>query len=310
MSNKERPIKIIEATPQDFTEKTYNFGKKQPIRTVTTSLKNRLKQEVDDVKNFFQSSFKKWPNIPAVARVTLHEKALAKSHRPSSLLGDNTCPVIGSDNFGELLISVTEKGLAQLRKKIENSTNSHNGTVHIAVIEKIEPFSLNHDVIDKNKSDSFLLKLFDHKDRTTNRSIDKELMEFADELGIQKPKKYDISSDLSIYEVKGNDNIAQLASFIGIRKLEPMPTFGLTNTVSQYIPAETLDLDDFPLPQEDKHYPLLGIIDSGVDPNNNILRPWIWDSLDLVKGEHDYSHGNMVASLAINGRWLNNYAGW
>lgn len=59
MSNKERPIKIIEATPQDFTEKTYNFGKKQPIRTVTTSLKNRLKQEVDDVKNFFQSSFKK-----------------------------------------------------------------------------------------------------------------------------------------------------------------------------------------------------------------------------------------------------------
>lgn len=39
MSNKERPIKIIEATPQDFTEKTYNFGKKQPIRTVTTSLK-------------------------------------------------------------------------------------------------------------------------------------------------------------------------------------------------------------------------------------------------------------------------------
>ncbi|VEI42446.1 Uncharacterised protein [Citrobacter youngae] len=54
MSNKERPIKIIEAIPQDFTDKTYNFGKKEPIRAVTASLKNRLKQEVDDVKDFFE----------------------------------------------------------------------------------------------------------------------------------------------------------------------------------------------------------------------------------------------------------------
>lgn len=310
MSNKERPIKIIEAIPQDFSDKTYNFGKKEPIRAVTTSLKNRLKLEVDEVKNFFRASFKKWPDIPAVAKVTLHEKALAKSHRPSSLLGDNTCPVIGSGNFGELLISVTENGLAQLRKKIENSTNSHNGTVHIAVIEKIEPFTVSHEAIYENSSESFLLKLFDHKNRTTNRSIDKELMEYANELGIQKPKKHDISSDLSIYEVKGNDNIAKLASFIGVRKLEPMPIFGLTHTATEHVSAEILDLDDFPEPEEDKHYPLLGIIDSGVDPSNNALRPWIWDSLDLVKGEHDYSHGNMVASLAINGRWLNNYAGF
>lgn len=305
MSNKERPIKIIEAVPEDFTDKSYNFAKKEPIRKVTTSLKNRLKKEIDEVKRFFSDSFQKWPDIPAVAKVTLHEKALAKSHRPSSLLGDNTCPVIGSGNFGELFISVTEKGLSQLHKKIDNSTNTHNGTVHVAVIEKIEPFIITEEYPAQEISDSYIIKLFDHKDRKANKALDKKLVEYADELGIPQPKKYDISSDLSIYEVQGSDNIARLASFVGIRKLEPMPSFKLANIITEPISPVHLNINNFPSPQENRHYPLLGIIDSGVDPENSILKPWIWDRLDLVTGQHDYSHGNMVASLAINGRWLN-----
>lgn len=305
MSNKERPIKVIEAVPEDFADKSYNFGKKEPIREVTASLKNRLKKEVDEIKQFFNDSFKKWPGLPAVAKVTLHEKALAKSHRPSSLLGDNTCPVIGSGNFGELLISVTERGLNQLHKKIDNSTKTHNGTVHVAVIDKIEPFIINNEHTLNKKSDSYIIKLFDHKDRKTNDELDKKLTEYAHELGLAQPQKYDISSDLSIYEIEGSDNIAQLAGFVGIRKLEPMPTFGLTNSSCEATVPYPLSVNNFPIPQENKHYPLLGIIDSGVDPNNSVLKPWIWDSLDLVKGIHDYSHGSMVASLAINGRWLN-----
>ncbi|MBA0177504.1 S8 family peptidase [Pectobacterium carotovorum] len=306
MSNKERPIKVIEAVPDDFTDKSYNFAKKEPIRKVTEGLKNKLKKEINEVKDFFSSSFKKWPDIPAVAKVTLHEKALAKSHRPSSLLGDNTCPVIGSAGFGELLISVTEKGLSQLHKKIENSTKSHNGTVHIAVIDKIEPFILNSEDLNKKKYESYILKLFDHKDRNTNKALDKKLSEYAIELGIPIPEKYEISHDLSIYEIKGNDNIVKLANFVGIRKLEPMPVFSLSNTINRPSTHKKLNIVNFPLPEENKTYPLLGIIDSGVDPNNKTLAPWIWDRLDLVNGQHDYEHGNMVASLAINGRWLNN----
>lgn len=308
MSNKERPIKIIEAVPTDFNDKSYNFGKKDPIRTVTDSLKNRLKKEVDEVKSFFEDSFKKWPGVPAVAKVTLHDKALAKSHRPSSLLGDNTCPVIGSGNFGELLISVTEKGLNELNKKIDNSTNSHSGTVHIAVIEKIEPYFLSYEMVDSNINDTYMIKLFDHKDRNKNKKIDKQLMSFADELGIEGLQKHDITSDLTIYEVKSTSSIAKLASFVGIRKLEVMPSFGLTHTLSSTSDNIPLNINDFPLPLEDKHYPLLGIIDSGVDPNNEHLNAWVWDRLDLINGGYDYSHGNMVASLAINGRWLNQHS--
>jgi hypothetical protein len=307
MSNKERPIKVIEAVSDDFTDKAYNFGKKEPIREVTASLKARLKREVDTLKEHFSSSFKRWPGVPAVAKVTLHEKALAKSHRPSSLLGDNTCPVIGSGNFGELLISVTEQGLSQLSKKIENSTRSHSGTVHIAVIDKIEPYVFDREKIKNSDSDSYILKLFDHKDRNTNKVLDNKFLEYISELGIQRPTKFEVSQDVSIYEIENNENIAKLAGFIGIRKLEPMPKFSLSQVITEPFNNQDVNVNEFPTPVSNTHYPLLGVIDSGIDPDNKALGPWIWDRLDLIGNEeHDYTHGNMVASLAINGRWLNN----
>lgn len=307
MSNKNRPIKIIDSISQDFTDKSYAFSKKEPIRTVTASLKNRLKSEVLEVKSFFKNSFSKWPNVPAVAKVTLYEKALAKSHRPASLLGDNTCPVIGSGSSGELLISVTEQGLNHLHKKIDNSTNSHNRNLHIAVIDKIEPYIPPEIKRIKKTTDNYLLKLFDHKDRVKNKNVDENFFRYAKELGLKKPVKHDITPDLTIYEVQGNKDVVKLAGFVGVRKLEKMPTFGLLDSSHNFVEDFDLDLEDFPSPEEDMHYPLLGLIDSGVDPKNRALKPWIWDSLDLVNGEHDYSHGNMVASLAINGKWLNQH---
>lgn len=307
MSNKDRPIKVVDTVPEDFSDKSYNFGAKEPIREVTNALKRRLKAEVAQVSEYFSGAFKRWPGVPAVAKVTLYEKALAKSHRPSSLLGDNTCPVIGSGTFGELLISVTQKGLEQLSKKIENSTNFHNGTLHIAVIDKIEPYTFENDITIENSSDAFLLKLFDHKDRNANKVIDNKFLEFIKELGIEKPKKYEVTQDVSFYEIKSNKSIFKLAGFVGIRKLEPMPTFTLDHSLQGAVNKNGINIHDFPKPIEDVHYPLLGIIDGGVDKNNASLRPWIWDSLDLIEEEeHDFSHGNMVASLAINGRWLNN----
>ncbi|EIV4547317.1 hypothetical protein L8149_003385, partial [Salmonella enterica] len=155
MSKAERPIKVVKTFAKDFNDKNYGFGEKEPIRPVTKELMSRLKNEVRQVSEHFRESFKKWPGVPAVAKVTLHEKALAKSHRPTSLLGDKTCPVIGSCNFGELLVSVTEDGLSRLEKKIQNSTKTKSGTLHIAVIDKIEPYIC--DKIIDNKTTAYIL---------------------------------------------------------------------------------------------------------------------------------------------------------
>lgn len=310
MSKNERPIKVIRVSVDDFQDKNYGFGEKEPIRQVTPALKNRLSSEVKSVAEYFQASFKRWPGIPAVAKVTLHEKALAKSHRPTSLLGDKTCPVIGSCNLGELLVSVTAEGLERLEKKIVNSTKTKNGTLHIATIDKIEPYEHPNDCdLDMIKqSDYYILRLFDHKNRNTNRLVDKLLKEFAEELNIEEIVKHSISSDVSFYEVKSSKNIYKLSDFIGVRKLQPMPEFTLEQNITLKKAKLKSSIGMFPPPEPDKHYPLVGIIDGGVDPNNLDIEPWVWDRLDLIQSgdDHDYSHGNSVAGLIINGFNLNN----
>lgn len=305
MSELERPIKVIKTLAKDFNDKNYAFGEKDPIRPVTKELLSRLKNEVQQVSEHFKNSFRKWPGVPAVAKVTLHDKALAKSHRPTSLLGDKTCPVIGSCNFGELLVSVTEEGLTKLQTKIQNSTKTKSGTLHIAVIDKIEPYVC-EEIVD-HETTTYILRLFDHKNRKINKCLEESLKSILDELDIPEPNKYNIGSDVSYFEVPASPKIFELSSFIGVRKLQPMPCFKLDNSDMALSKIASQRKALLPLPNTDMHYPLVGIIDSGIDPNNRDISPWVWGRRSSLNGRKaDYTHGNMVASLIIDGKGLNN----
>ena len=144
MAKEDKPIFVVNINSNDYLSKDYNFGKKQPIRAVGEELQKRIFNEVEDVGNYFKSSFKKWPNVPAVAKVTLYDKAFAKSHRPDSILSLKSCPIIGTLELGELLISVTPKGIERLKEKIDSSLSTHTGQINLAVIEKIELYKFNY----------------------------------------------------------------------------------------------------------------------------------------------------------------------
>ncbi|WP_454843219.1 S8 family peptidase [Rahnella aceris] len=305
MSSQDRPIKVIKVLANDFNDKTYGFGEKEPLRPVTNELLSRLSKEVSNVYEHFKDSFKQWPGVPAVAKVTLYEKALAKSHRPKSLLGDKTCPVIGSCNFGELLVSVTEKGLRNLNNKIQNSTKTKNGTIHVSVIEKIEPYICESEI--DGQSHEYILRLFDHKDRNANKIMSEMFRSFIAELNIEEPIKHSVGTDITYYELKSNDNIFKLSSFVGVRKLKPMPTFKLEQSTVRLAKLSTELSPILPSPTPGVHYPLVGIIDGGIDPNNKDISPWVWGRMNFLQGKKaDYSHGNMVASLIIDAKRMNN----
>ena len=52
------------------------------------------------------------------AKVTLEEKAIAKSHRPDVLFTTATCPIIGAGKPGELFVKATPRGVSALQSKI------------------------------------------------------------------------------------------------------------------------------------------------------------------------------------------------
>src|SRR5437870_4006885 len=112
------PIKVVLTRESDIRKPEGGGGGRKIFDDVTRELRESFVHQLEDVEHHFAVSFDESPDVPAVARVILKAKALAKSHRPAGLLTANTCPIIGAQNLGELLVSVTRDGLHRLMDTI------------------------------------------------------------------------------------------------------------------------------------------------------------------------------------------------
>ena len=113
------PIKVIIPTSHDFKRPKIGGSQTDFTRFHDESRKTLL-VDLNNVKMYFEKTFTT-SNLPSVARVTLREEAFAKSHKPKSIFNEKTCPVIGAENFGELLITVMPNSIQNLIQTI--STN-------------------------------------------------------------------------------------------------------------------------------------------------------------------------------------------
>lgn len=151
------PIKVIVPGDGDFQAPENAGGSKKVFDEVTFDTRHRLSEQVNNIHLYFNEAFTQNPLVPAVARVTLKEVALAKSHRPTNLFDSNTCPIIGIQGPGQLLISVKPQGLRALKDKIIRN-DSKSIEANISTIEKIEPYK-QEDVVKIHDNESILPKL-------------------------------------------------------------------------------------------------------------------------------------------------------
>jgi subtilisin family serine protease len=77
--------------------------------------------------------------------------------------------------------------------------------------------------------------------------------------------------------------------------------------LAQYLPQYEATAKHFPQPDPGRQYPLVGLIDTGTDPNNPLLQAWVTsrDEEDVPRADQDNNHGSFVAGLIINARNLN-----
>ncbi|MFN8655617.1 MAG: hypothetical protein U0105_04710 [Candidatus Obscuribacterales bacterium] len=87
------PIKVVIAQDSDYFVPESGGGSRTVFGEVTGELRQSLSDQVSTVERDFADSFKRFPDVPAVAKVKLKKEALAKSHRPHSLFSDRTCPI-------------------------------------------------------------------------------------------------------------------------------------------------------------------------------------------------------------------------
>jgi serine protease AprX len=305
------PIKVVLPSEGDYVPPDGGGGGFEPIDPVTPEVRQNLSDQAQLVNAELAGALRNW-GLPGVAKVQLKEQAFAKTKRPSEILNDHTCPVIGCGQLGELLISVTPNGLEALDREIR-SNETQKGVAHISTIERIEvcrpEIDVQPNLFKKNKRKSeprLRCRLFRHKDQDVNEQIDEQFLEYAEECGVEEVIPLDYAEGLKMYALKGVDaaKSEKLSKFIGLQQLDHFPTYRVVRTTSHV--RGPLTTNRFPPPDPDREYPVVGIIDSGTDPRNAELQKWVVGRKDWpLPKDQDNDHGTFVAGLIANGHALN-----
>jgi len=283
---------------------------------VTREDRELLLEQIASVREHFGAVLTQAANVPAVARVVLKDKALAKSHRPNHLFNRNTCPVIGGETFGRILVSVSASGLDRLSERIDRVA-TRDVVADISTLDHIEPYTAEdaagHVGVDElrklvaaDQHRSLKFRLFQHKNADDDDHVRNAFFDLARRFGLGEPEPIPFVSRLRIYRLRRvrPDLVPQLAGFVGTQSVSLFPQYQL---FAQYIPQGTIPADRLPAPEAGRNYPVVGLIDSGTDPNNAMVQAWVVarDEEDVPRADQDNNHGSFVAGLIINGRSLN-----
>lgn len=308
LNDSAEPLLIVFPSKGDYHDPLPGRSPK-PVIDVTPELRNELVSQVEAVEAAFSEIFTDNPGLPVVAVINLREKAQAKSHRPNEVFNEKTCPVIGTNNAGELYVSVTPTGLKRVKARL--LSEGKNATASVSAIEDIHAFRVaedsdSPDIKTLAEAQKIGVRLFNHGSPQRNAKVDAAFKAIAKKHDIvTKPIHYTESTIVYSLPNASEAALREIDKFAGTQGFGIVPEYELVRT--QAMPVRTLQATDMPPPRVGISYGLVGQIDSGTDPRNAAVQKWVVkrDETRVPRGDQDNTHGTFVAALMINGRALN-----
>lgn len=311
------PVRVVQPS-RDFLHKDQRKGGK--IKSFITdeeefkSHQEILVSEISNLETDLDVNFEKYPEIPSVIKAKLRDDAWAKSHRPIELFKMDTCPIIGLDHMGEILISATKTGLDKLKTRIHSPTSKVQ-KANISAVENISKFKdedkllglkLN-ELMEKSKRNGqncFKVILFDHHDPEINDNIRYTFLSWAKKENLDVK---DISKlrGLSIWKVNGatEEQVKEMVAHPSVRTVSFFPSFRI---ILQKDLISSQEIEKFPTPEDNKEYPKVAVIDTGIPQDHPFLSPWVIDRIPFVPGDYQNNkHASFVAGLIAMGTQLN-----
>lgn len=300
------PIKVVPALKEDFYnpfEATSGGGHKI-FEEPTREFRERLAHQVIEVRDHFQAAFRTYPGVPGVAKVRVRVDAIAKSHRPTRVLSEDTCPIIGCDALGALLLSVTPSGLEKLARTIERD-ETQQGRANLSTLTEVGPLAPE---IQPGLSSvvPVKIKLFRHGTLAANAAVDRAFADVLRRHSQTRTREVRYTPKMKVFRLDDleEDALAELCAFIGTQSLGSFPIYLPVRTAAT--PVRNVLPEDFPPPDPEADYPTVGMIDAGTTPDDPQLSPWVVArESDVPPDFQDNTHGNFVAGLIAQGKRLN-----
>ena len=255
------PIKIVFRRDEDYEPRGSVRTLRKTLGTVTQEIREQFARQVADVNQYFSRSFKTWPGVPAIARVQLIPKALAKSHRPHYLFNSDTCPVVGGGKLGELYVSVSEGGLNEVRNRILNGSTSA-ADPSISTLEHISPFtseaalqglSVRHLVklTESARPEPLKVRLFLHRKKQVNEVVQSTFKSLIRDLGIRAATRLESARGVIVYQLDQvpPEAVEPLSRIVGIQSFGAFPRYRVVRTTDTAM--GTVSAINFPPPLVD-----------------------------------------------------------
>lgn len=298
------PIKVVPTLERDFYRPVVSGGPPKIFGEVNKELRQKLSSEVIAVRDQFASAFKTYPGAPAVARAKVKAEAMAKSHRPTNIFDPRTCPIIGAEGLGQILLSATKEGLEQLARRIE-STQTKLGIANLSTVDSIEAvLPIVHLPADLKRP--VKLKLFRHHLRESDEAIEQYFRSILNEFTDESVQEVRYGRGLKVYRIESKNPklYKSLEGFVGTQSMGEFPVYFPVRTTATTI--RSVAPEDFPPPDPNVDYPVVGVVDSGTPENDPYLSQWRVGRVCAVPPQfQDNSHGSFVSGLIIHPRRLN-----
>ncbi|CEQ20887.1 S8 family peptidase [Paraclostridium sordellii] len=259
---------------------------------------NKLKTELEIGKDYFKEK-RENKFIPLTVTATIIEDAKAKSYRKkitnlfSTNKKNNVVGMIDDDN---ILIKIdNDKDLSIVMEQLGNIDKNIEAISAVEEIKKFKPY------IDYSKdlSKSKKVKLINYANYELNHAVKNSFEKLCRENNLNL-KTTNYTEELVIYKISNitTEALGKIEKFEAIYSIEDMPTYS-TYDFNTQLTGKNVDVKNAD-PSED--YPVVGVIDSGIE-SNQYLDSWIMEENNKCHIDEDLekSHGTFVAGIIAYG---------
>lgn len=301
------PFQLIPFRKEDqFSPERNGGGGGIELVTVNAELRQQLNRSLESAVEALRPEISLYPTTPGVLVLKLREKAVAKSHRPNTLVAESELQLAGVGRIDEMLVAANAASIQLFSRTIAHR-NTKAIRANLSAVLKIEPWNwLRRLVVPVDQlrtHGSALMSLFRYSgaDATArNYDVLQDLLRrYAIAVKII-PQRWGPAVFQFDSERLQDEQLAALVSYPGLRSIFPEPK------VSTVATTGLTGVEPLSPPDVSKIYPVVGVFDSGVSPGAASLQPWVSGTVtNVVPPDTDHVHGTAVASLAAGARILN-----
>lgn len=313
MATKERlraseanPFQLIPFRKEDQHAPERQGGGAKELVAVTPELRQQLNSSLAEAAAALLPEISLYPGNPGVLILKLREKAVAKSHRPNTLVAESNLQLAGVGRINEMLVAANAASIHTFSETI-----IHRDTklirANLSAIQRIEAWDVHRrlevPVAELRSHGSALMSLFRYSGTdATARNIDavQALLRLHAITVKAIPQRWGPPVFQLDSENLTDEQLQALARFPGLRSIFPEPW------VAPVASTGSAGIGPLSPPDASKTYPVVGVFDSGTAPGAASLRPWVIGTVtNILVPDTDHVHGTAVASLLAGARLLN-----